>query len=141
MMVHFLNHDHWVYVHLVEHKQREHVMLSTVIHFGPPADADDYFQESGRAGRDGIESNVVLYYYPAFLIGHVSRNMKDYWKSTDRCHSVQLLQHFVGGIDTTTVSNVSHNCCDVCTRECTCRVPCPFLAQHSQLPGKSEECK
>ena len=89
--------------------------------------------------EQGIESNVVLYYYPGCLIGHVSRNMKDYCKSTDQCRRVQLLQHFVGGIDTTIVGNVSHNCCDVCTRECTCRVPCPFIAQHSQLPEKSEE--
>ena len=113
--------------------------IRIVIDFGPPADVDDYFQESGRAGRDGIESNVLFYYYPGCLIGHVSRNMKDYCKSTDQCRRVQLLQHFVGGIDTTTVGNVSHNCCDVRTRECMCRVPCPFIAQHSQLPEKSEE--
>ncbi len=35
--------------------------IRTVIHFGPTADVDDYFQESGRAGRDGIESSAILY--------------------------------------------------------------------------------
>ena len=35
--------------------------ICTVIHFGPPADMDDYFQECGRVGRDGIESNAILY--------------------------------------------------------------------------------
>ena len=38
--------------------------VRTIIHFGPPSDVDDYFQESGWAGRDGIESKAVLYYYP-----------------------------------------------------------------------------
>ena len=45
--------------------------IRTVIHFGPKADIDDYFQESGRAGCDGIESNAILYYYPGCLMqGH-----------------------------------------------------------------------
>jgi len=38
--------------------------IRTVIYFGPPADMDDYFQECGRAGRDGLESNAILYLYP-----------------------------------------------------------------------------
>ena len=59
--------------------------IRTVIHFGPPADMDDYFQECGRAGRDGIGSNAILYYYPGCLIGHVSKNMKEYCKLVDKC--------------------------------------------------------
>ena len=39
---------------------------------------DDYFQESDWAGRDGIESKAVLYYYPTCLIGHVSKAMREY---------------------------------------------------------------
>ena len=38
--------------------------IRTVIYFGPPADMDDYFQECWRAGRDGLESNAILYLYP-----------------------------------------------------------------------------
>jgi len=43
--------------------------IRTVIHLGPPADMDDYFQECGRAGRDGMQSNAILYLYPGCLIG------------------------------------------------------------------------
>ena len=30
------------------------------------------------AGRGGIESKAVLYYYPTCLIGHVSKAMREY---------------------------------------------------------------
>ena len=55
--------------------------VRTVIHFGPPANVDDYFQECDRAGRDGNTSRAILYYYyPACLVGHVRRQMKQYCK-------------------------------------------------------------
>lgn len=41
--------------------------IPTVIHFGPPADMVDYFQECGRAGQDGVESNAILYVYSGCL--------------------------------------------------------------------------
>lgn len=45
--------------------------LQTVIHYGPPASLDDYFQESGRCGRNGKQSVAVLILYrvsqPLFL--------------------------------------------------------------------------
>ena len=90
--------------------------IRKVIHFGSPADIDDYFQESGRAGRDERESNAILYYYPACLIGHVSRTMKQYCKQDDKCRRQMLQQSFVGGIDTSTTEDLKHNCCDVCTK-------------------------
>ena len=107
--------------------------IRTVIHFGPPADMDDYFQECGRAGRDGLESNVILDLYPGCLIGHVSNNMKEYCKSEDKCRRRMLLHNFIGGIDTSTIGNIKHNCCDVCTRECTCSVECPVQARVQQV--------
>ena len=33
-----------------------------VIHSGSPIDIEDYIQQSGRAGRDGVNSQAILYY-------------------------------------------------------------------------------
>ena len=105
---------------IMDPKGKCHVLFSTtafsmgvdvpnirrVIHFGPHTDMDDYFQECGRAEHHGLESNAILYYYPGCLIGQVSSSMKEYCKLEDKCRRRELLQNFVGGIDTTVVGNV-----------------------------------
>ena len=37
--------------------------LNTVIHFGPSLTIEDYFQDTGRAGRNGEQSYAVLLNY------------------------------------------------------------------------------
>ena len=106
--------------------------VHTVIHFGPTADVDDYFQESGRAGRDVIEGNAVLYYYPGCLIGHVSKTMKDYCKIEDKCRRKELLKHLMGPVDISVLNDIRHNCCDICTVNCTCVVECPLQSSVSE---------
>lgn len=39
-----------------------------VIHYGPPPDIDDFFQECGRAGHDGELSCAVLYLFGGCVI-------------------------------------------------------------------------
>ena len=34
--------------------------LHTVIHYGPAGIFEDYFQEAGRAGKDGLPSEAML---------------------------------------------------------------------------------
>ena len=36
--------------------------IRQVIHIGPPRSVREYFQETGRAGRDGEQSTAILYY-------------------------------------------------------------------------------
>ena len=36
--------------------------ITGVINWGPPPTLEDLLQQSGRAGRDGSQSNAILYY-------------------------------------------------------------------------------
>ena len=65
--------------------------------------------------------------------------MKEYCKVEDKCRRKELLKNFVGGIDTTVIGDVKHNCCDVCTRMCKCSPTCPVLSCVQQVELECEE--
>ena len=89
--------------------------VRTVIHYGPSTDVDDYFQESGCAGRDGTPSEALIFHYPGCLLGHVTKKMKEYCKLTDdKCRRVELLSHFPSSATECIDIVPKHLCCDHC---------------------------
>ena len=98
--------------------------IRTVIHYGPSSDVDDYLQEAGRAGRDGVPSNAVLYCYPGCTLGHVSCAMKKYTMNEDMCRRSMLMQSFAGDHGISELNH--HSCCDVCGQKCKCATPCMY---------------
>ena len=91
--------------------------LHTVIHYGPSRDIDDYFQESGRVGRDGQQSHAILVNYKKGRgRGKFNDDMKSYMKEKKECRREMLLKNY--GHEKTNV--VKHASCDICTVSCDC---------------------
>lgn len=89
-----------------------------VIHWGPSADLEQYIQESGRAGRDKLPSEAIL--FKASMPGvEMDNNMKDCCNNKTTCRRKLLLDHFDG-------ESCQHDdiqkcqCCDVCAQNCDC---------------------
>lgn len=98
--------------------------IRTVVHYGPPADIEDYLQESGRAGRDNKPSKAVLYIYPGCLIGHVNKSMKMYSKlEGEQCRRREILKYFPSTSGYTPLDPI-HSCCDLCALRCKCGSCC-----------------
>ena len=108
--------------------------IRTVIHYGPSTDIDDYVQESGRAGRDGLPSNAILYAYAGCTIGHVSPAMKMYATNKDICRRSLLLRSFSRNYDASQTHH--HTCCDICTLKCSCSIPCSYEQLRAECPAK-----
>ena len=106
-----------------------------VIHYGPSKNVEAYIQETGREGRDGIQSTVYILYH-GILLSHIDGHMKEYVK-TRNCRRKELLKHFdCFGYQ----HNVPHLCCDNCAALCQCglqdcKVFATYPVQHSQSPS------
>ena len=76
--------------------------LNKIVHYGAPSTLEDYFQESGRAGRAGNQSSSVVYWTPKDCplytepktnAEHGSVIVRKYVESTS-CRRELLLEHF-----------------------------------------------
>ena len=87
-----------------------------VINWGPPPTLEDLLQQSGRAGRDGTQSEAILYYVKPGK--NTSSAVKEYGTNTVTCRRELLYRDFL--------FNASNNytqsclCCDVCEVSCAC---------------------
>lgn len=95
--------------------------VRSVIHWGPPKTVEGYVQESGRCGRDGVDSTALLYYTPTDFIGYhpPSKIMQEYCRNELKCRRGLLMDAFNASANYTKPTPF-HRCCDICTPLCEC---------------------
>jgi ATP-dependent DNA helicase RecQ len=65
-----------------------------VLHWGPPRTLEAYYQEAGRAGRDGRPAHCRILWRPDdFRYGEITPSMRAYVERR-RCRRRMLLEHF-----------------------------------------------
>ena len=89
-----------------------------VIHWGVPADAEMYVQETGRAGRDGKLSHATILKSGSDLDRrYTTQHMIDYCVNKSAvCRRKILFEDFYG----CNFTSRGCKCCDVCQQSCDC---------------------
>lgn len=95
--------------------------IRKVIHVGLPNTMEEYFQEVGRAGRDGQYAEALTFYDSYNIRKHphgVQNDMIQLVTCMDRCKREMVLNYF--GHKSEHKHNPLHLCCDFHKSICTC---------------------
>ena len=101
--------------------------VRTVIHYGPSASIEQYYQQAGRAGRDGGDSRCILFHSPQDwqrltflagqapparqqLLGRLASEMRRY-ATSDLCRHAMLLR-YLEGEDGATATTAGWRCAE-----------------------------
>ena len=94
--------------------------IRQIIHIGVPCSMEEYFQEAGRAGRDGLPSSAHMF-YNAYDISKAKKAlspvMREYVK-TDKCKREMIMSYF--GFSPLPLKGELHECCDYHKKRCNC---------------------
>ena len=105
-----------------------------IIHIGPPRTVESYYQEIGRAGRDGKLAKAILYYNGSDIATNVS-GMTDEMRAF--CSTVKscLREYMLNYLGSTRLHKyLPHSCCSNCAIKCKCK-KCQDMTSQLELSG------
>ena len=101
---------------------------NNIVHYSAPSSIEDYFQESGHAGRSGDQAKSVIFWKPrdAPMKQDLSnpRNaevaaVRRYLDNNNDCRRCQLLRYFDPSLPSQLSARDHLLCCDVCASTVT----------------------
>lgn len=93
--------------------------IRSVIHIGVPYTMEEYCQEVGRAGRDGLPARADLF-YNSYDISKARKNMTEIMRTfvkSEECKRKMILNYFGHNVP---CIPFDHICCDFHSRQCQC---------------------
>ena len=93
-----------------------------IVHIGPPCTLESYYQEIGRACRDGKRAHAFLYYNGHDIASNkrgMTEEMRMFCREDSGCLRNIILQYLGSNLAATNETD-RHLCCSNCSKMCKC---------------------